>query len=452
MRSRIAETLKMSMSNSGKYECVIIGAGITGLSAAFYLIDKFKTIALIDGGRIGGVIKTVSKDGYTLECGPNVIALKPEILNLLEKLGLSNEIIYPQTSKFQQMVYYKDKPVTVPQNPAAFLSTGLIGIKDKFKILRNLILPAKKFTEEDKSVDSFFTGLIGKEAVKNILDPVLSGIYGGDIASLSAKSLFPNVYENVRAGKPLFSAMRGRKRPKIGVLRAGMQSLYAAIWEKIKGRVSFFNEFVNGVEKEGDAFTIKLQSGKTLQTERVIVTTSGKATAKFMSKLSPDLSERLSSSQAASLVVVHASALVLPAEFHNSFGVLFPSTLKTPLLGVMFNSRLFPHLAPKGKELLTICFGGMHHPEFVKKPEKELTELAVKELKDKLKISQVEILNITYWENAIPQYNIGHAELISSLKRLESNTTGLIFCGADCGGIGVPDRVHCAKSAFMDIR
>lgn len=439
------------MSNPKRYDCAIIGAGISGLSTAYFLKNKFQNIALIDGPKFGGVIKTIKNEGFTLECGPNVVALKPAFLELIQDLGITSELEFPQVPNYQQMVYFNEEACCVPKGPLAFLRSNLMSINDKVRIIKG-IFKSKAISpgNPDLSVAEFFAPIFGVKTVKNIIDPVLLGIFGGDVDQLSAKSIFPRIYEKISSGASFFSSIKSRTaRPKIAVFKNGMSSLTDRLETEALKNVSCIRTFVSKLEKSDGYFELSLENQERLSAKNVFICTSGKSTAAYLSTLDNEFSGRLKQMNFASLTVVHAYTKDLPAEFHNSFGVLFPSKLHSPLLGIMFNSRLFSHLAPAGSELLTICFGGVHHPDFIKKSDDQVWELAKREIAGNLKIAQIEFLNICRWENAIPQYNLGHANLSAAARSFEEKHPGLKFVGADFGGVGVPDRVQAAKNASL---
>ncbi len=429
------------------YDHVVAGAGITGLTSAYILSKQSLKTAIIDGASERGLIKSLIQDGNTLECGPNVVALKPDFLELIYELGLESNLVYPRINNYKQMVYVNNRPNIVPKSPFAFFNSELFSWTDKFKIIKNLFTnQSKNYTQTNISVSDFFTPIIGEKTVRAVLDPVLLGIYGGDVTKLRAESIFPQLYKNVCNGKSIMSILKNAKaKPKIAVLNGGMQTLSKELINRIQDKVTDYQVNISDILYENSIFKLILSDGRIIYSKSVIITTAGKSTASYIKNIDTGLQEKLYQSKAASLTVVHAAVKKLPAEFSESFGVLFPSFLKIPLLGVMFNSELFPHLSGVGESILTICFGGVHHPDFMNKDDGEVSELAENYMKEKLSIEDLRILNISRWKDAIPQYNLGHSDLISNYQELENKYPGLYFAGADTGGVGVPDRVKMAK-------
>ncbi|MCO6430531.1 MAG: protoporphyrinogen oxidase, partial [Deltaproteobacteria bacterium] len=169
--------------------------------------------------------------------------------------------------------------------------------------------------------------------------------------------------------------------------------------------------------------------------------------SRFLRELAPDLAEKLAGLDYAPLAVLHLAVTKPCPVPERAFGVLFPSESRSSLLGVMFNSELFPHLAPEGRHLLTVCIGGAGNEQMVAKERAELEETARRELAEKLSLSDSTVLAFRKWPRAIPQYHLGHHIVTAMMDDLERRLPGLRFVGADRGGVGVPDRV---KAAYLE--
>jgi len=212
----------------------VIGGGIAGLTAAYELVKAGERPLLIEPGPIGGMIRSVQQDGVTLECGPNVLVERPDLKELLSDLKISSEVVYPSVNPYGQYVWYRGHPVKVPAGFFELLCSPLFTLKTK------LLLPLRAFasgvlprTSEDCTVEDFFKPLLGLHTVRHLLDPVLKGIYGGDVAKLSARSIFPSLWSAAQQGGSLFSYMQSRRssgKPPILVVRGGMQRIVAELW------------------------------------------------------------------------------------------------------------------------------------------------------------------------------------------------------------------------------
>ena len=205
----------------GKKKVMIVGGGITGLSAAYYLQKEIKEkslpieIKLVEASnRVGGVIATVKKDGFVIEKGPDsIIARKKSGLNLIEELGLKDKVISNTAGKSYILVNGKLHTMPegsfmgIPTKVTPFAFSGLFSPAGKIRAAADFILPKGK-PQTDQSLGKFFRRRLGNEVVENLIEPLLSGIYAGDIDDLSLMALFPNFYQMEQA------APKSRSRPK----------------------------------------------------------------------------------------------------------------------------------------------------------------------------------------------------------------------------------------------
>ena len=431
---------------------IIIGGGITGLVSAYRSFRRGEAVTLIEPNQLGGLVQTLYKDGFTLEQGPNVLVEKDDLLELLSDLKLTQNIVRSKFDRYRQLVWFKGCSRRVPRSLFQLLFTRLISCGDKCKIIRNIF--AREIgitTSNDETIQDLFSRIFGEAAVKNILDPALQGIFGGDVLRLSARSIFPDLWRSLQAGSSIWEFGRGRKKRAIFVLRGGMHSLVRTLSEELDGKIQIINDNVVTVRSSGpNNFEVETTGGARFSSERVVVTTSGFASAEFIKPLDDRLAGALSEVRYAPLVVVHVSVPESAPQPRRAFGVLFPSKQGLSLLGVMFNSILFPHVAPRGKHLLTVCLGGIHVPNICEQTDLAICEKVKVELETKFFQKDMEILAVQRWPRAIPQYEIGHFELEKLMSECEGSFPGLTLCGADRGGIGVPDRVKmaCAGSSL----
>jgi oxygen-dependent protoporphyrinogen oxidase len=436
----------------------IIGGGIAGLTAAYELVKAGERPYLIEPGRIGGMVRSEQRAGFTLECGPNVLVVRPDLKYLLDELDLAAASRSPCIPKYGQYVWYKEQVRKVPANFWKLLSSPLFSLSAK------LLLPVKIFVpgvmprgKKDCSVRAFFTPLIGEQAVGAVLDPVLKGIYGGDVAELSARSLFPGLWQAASQGSSVFGYMRSKKgaggKPAVVVLQGGIQTLVDRLWKSIESRVNLVQEKVERIiPSEGSRrFTLLLEGGGSLDVDGCVVTTAGKHSAPLLGYLDEGLCDQLLNLRSAALTVVHLKAPRSEPLISGAFGVLFPGGMPENLLGVMFNSMLFPHVAPDDAHILTVVLGGAQASNQMPL-EGDLRSKLPALLKQLLGIRNVEWLAMTNWPEAIPQMVVGHHSIVEKLDACEERFPGIVFAGVDRGGVGVSDRIRVARDAAKRLR
>lgn len=420
------------------YSAVIIGAGITGLTCAYKISHEQEHIAIVEPGQIGGLISTSLSEGFTLEHGPNVLIEKDSLAEIIDDLALRDSVIYPKTKCYRQYVWHNAQLQQIPRALKLLISSKLLPLRHKLNIPIALF-KSHKCNLEDESVGDFFSRLFGISVAKNIIDPALKGLFGGDIFKLSARSIFPLFWEHVCAGHTVLSYMFKKKSARIFVLKGGTVTLVKALMQKLSPRI-FIQDRISKISYDG-AFQLLTEAGQSMRATRVYICTSGPASAKLLESITPDLSRQLSELTYAALVVVHLATTQTASIPDNSFGVLFPSQSKSPILGIMFNSVLFPHVAPQGKHLLTVMLGGADNLQVLEKTDQEIVDIAADQVKKVLGLTKIQFLALKRWQRAIPQYLIGHHRLESAFCEAEKKYPGLRLVGADRRGIGVADRI-----------
>lgn len=434
----------------------IIGGGIAGLTAAYELVKAGERPFLIEPGPIGGMIRSTIADGFTLECGPNVLVERPDLKELLNELGLTQDVVYPAINPYGQYVWYRNRAVKVPTGFFELLASPLFTLATKLQLPLRAIMPGVlPAALEDYSVEDFFKPLLGVHTARHLMDPVLKGIYGGDVGKLSARSLFPGLWGAAQERKSILGYMRsrgGRGKPPILVVRGGMQRIAEALWEKIKSRVDHIQAKAQRIAPlDGKRFRVSLEGGRHVEADGCIVTVAGSALASLIAHVSDGIADTLCSGSYATLCVAHLRVPRTEPLLPGAFGVLFPGGMPDDLLGVMFNSLIFPHVAPPKEHVLTVVLGGAQAGgrSF---DESELRSRIPGVLEELLGIKRAQWISMMQWREAIPQFEVGHHRLITQLDECEYGFPGIVLAGVDRGGVGVSDRIRIAKEAVRRFR
>lgn len=433
----------------------VIGGGIAGLVATYELVKAGYRPVVIEPSAFGGMIRTQSVEGFTLEQGPNVLVERAAMADLLTDLGIKDKVRYPAINPYGQFVWCRGRPMKVPSGLLEFLASPLFSWTTKlalpYRLCKRGLLKPKV---DDLSVLDFFTPLIGERSVRDVLDPVLKGIYGGDVEQLSARVIFPGLWEAATEGLSLIGYMRRRPRgarPSIMVLEGGTQVVVSALAERIRGRADKIEARVERIERlAGRGYRLICSDGSAVDVDACVITPAGAPLASMLASIDCDLAATVSKQEYASLGVVHLSVPRKEGLITDAFGVLFRAGMANDLLGVMFNSQIFPHVAPPDKHVLTAIVGGAQArtKEF---NEQELRERLPTQIADLLGVSEVTFLALTSWRDAVPQLKVGHHNVIAALDRAESANPGLVFAGVDRGGVGVTDRVRIAREAVQRV-
>jgi oxygen-dependent protoporphyrinogen oxidase len=397
------------------------------------------------------MIRSASFDGFTLECGPNVLVERPDLMRIVGEVGIADRLVYPSVNPYGQYVWHRGAAEKVPATFLEFLRTPLLPLARKLALPYKLVKPGVLTpNEDDETVELFFSRLIGKYATRALLDPVLKGIYGGDVDRLSARSIFYGLWDAARQGKSVLRYKRERTKggkPSILVLRGGIELLVQTLWERIAPHIDFIPEAAVDITKlVGSGYRVVTNSGRVIDAESCVLTTAGGNLAGLMQQALPGISERLANIRYASLTVVHLSVPRDQRLIKDAFGVLCPSGMRSNFLGVMFNSQIFPSMAPADKHLLTVILGGAQAGDEAPNIDGIKRDMP-NSLLEMFSISGAQVIGSTHWARAIPQLEVGHHRIVEALDELERSWPGIVVAGVDRGGIGVSDRIRVASEA-----
>ena len=210
----------MDMNEQSK-KVVIVGGGITGLSAAFYMQKEAREkglpldVILVEASnRLGGKIQTVRRDGFVIERGPDSFLIRKKSMGILaEDLGIEGELVKNATGQAYVLVNGELHPIPggsvmgIPTEIGPFLKTGLFSVAGKLRAAGDFVLPRSHYSRRPITGD-FFRRRFGGEVVENLIEPLLSGVYAGDIDHMSLESTFPQFYEVEKKHRSLILGMK----------------------------------------------------------------------------------------------------------------------------------------------------------------------------------------------------------------------------------------------------
>jgi oxygen-dependent protoporphyrinogen oxidase len=404
------------------------------------------------------MIRSLQRDGFTLETGPNVIVERPDLSQLVSELGLQSALRYPAIPKYGQWVWARNQPMKVPGGLGELLRSPLFSLKTKIALPFALFSPGLLTPRaDDLSVLEFFEPLIGRRTAIEMLDPVLKGIYGGDVERLSARTIFPGLWEAAVRRQSLVGYMKskpkGNGKPSVVVLQGGIEVLVSTLVQRLREAGVEFRSCAAqevasvGALTSGDAgrYSIKCSDGSVLETSRCVVTVAGEPLSALLESLDGPLASSVRSMQYASLTVFHGAVARSERLIPDAFGILFPAGMPDNLLGVMFNSLIFPHVAPPDKHLVTVIVGGAQSDR-QRVDSADISARLPELLSATLGIQGFSLLETTEWRHAIPQLAVGHHRLVQVCDDFESRYPGLFLAGVERGGVGVSDRIKMARA------
>ncbi len=451
---------------------VVIGGGIAGLSAAYYAarIPQAEITLLESGSQWGGKIATerVAFDGgqFVIEGGPDTfLATKPWGVALCRELGLESRLHGTNPRKKNTYVLRHKRllplpdglAMMIPTNVEAMLKTRLVSWFGKIRMGWDFVQPAKA-PGGDESLGAFISRRLGREAYENLIEPLMSGIYAGDGDQLSLASTFPYLrdlelkYSSLARGalqmrKNMPAAPRGESRSVFLTPTSGLAEIVEALVARLDQADLRLNARVAGVTRNGSRHLVKLADGATLEADFVILATPAPISGALLETLDPQLAATLKNIPYISTATVSLAyrEADLPREL-DGYGYVIPRREGRRALACTWTSTKFPHRAPEGYALVRVFVG--RAGQDIPWNEDDLRELAREELQMTLGITADPLLTRVFmWENAMPQYNLGHPELLARIEAALEEHPALALAGNGYRGIGIPDCIRSGELA-----
>ncbi|MUK90101.1 protoporphyrinogen oxidase [Ornithinibacillus sp. L9] len=454
---------------------VIVGGGITGLSAAYYLQKEIKAnslpyeVKLVEASeRLGGKIQTYQKDGFTIERGPDsFLARKKPAVKLAEEVGLGEQLIRNGTGQSYILVNNQLHKMPsgafmgIPTQVRPFLFSGIFSMKGKLRAGFDFILP-KGEPISDQSLGAFFRRRFGDELVENLIEPLLSGIYAGDIDDMSLMSTFPNFYKLEQEHRSLVKGLQksmpkpqkstGKKPGMFYSLPDGLESLVTKVTEKLDEGTVTLGTTVDHVEKKENGYHLLLSNGEVYKADAVIMAAPHYTLPKIFSQY--DFFRSFNDMPATSVANV-ALAFDESAIKKDIDGTGFVVSRNSDyrITACTWTHKKWPSTTPKGKALVRCYVGRPSDQSVVDLSDDEIIDIVLKDLNKTMDITaEPEFSVVTRWKNAMPQYTVGHQERIANIrKEAREQLPGLFLTGSSFEGIGVPDCIEQGEKAVSDV-
>ena len=453
---------------------VIIGAGLSGLAAAFRLreLGLGDDLTMIEvAHRTGGTIRSVKRDGFLLEGGADsFLAEKPQAANLAARLGIENQLIPTNSENRRSFLVRENRLRAVPNgfrliaptDLPAFFASDIISAAGKVRLANEQFLPAAA-TKDDESLADFVRRRFGTEALERIAQPMLGGIYTADPEKLSMRATQPRFLEleqqhgGVIKGLIRQSTIRnpkseiqtsGARYNLFLTFRDGMQTLIDALTDALPPNCLRLNTTARQINFDGKQWTIATD-GETLTAEAVCLALPAHRIAKLLETQFGELARELQS-------IEHASTATVNFAFRreqikhplDGFGFVVPFVEKRTLMAATFSSVKFPNRAPANFALIRAFVGGALQPEMFDLSDDAMIRGALQDLKKLLAITGEPIFaHVEKWARSMPQYAVGHLAKIRLVENLLAQTPTLAIAAAATDGVGIPDSIRHGETA-----
>lgn len=462
-----------------KKRVVIIGGGITGLSAAFYMQKAAREqnlpieVTLIEAtNRLGGKIQTVRRDGFVIERGPDSFLIRKKSMDTFANdLGIGSDLVRNATGQAYILLNGRLQPIPggsvmgIPTKVGPFLKSDLFSLTGKLRAAGDFVLP-RSGIEGDQSLGHFFRRRLGAEIVENLIEPLLSGVYAGDIDHMSLQSTYPQFYEVEKKHRSLILGMKkttpkqvpqkdGHGASKKGAfhsLRNGLESIVEAAEQQLDPGTVRKGIRIESISKQENQTVLKLNNGETVVADSVIVTTGHMAASQLFAPhgLLQGLKEIQTTSVATVALAFPEEAVVQDTE---GTGFLVSRSSDYSITACTWVHRKWPTTTPEGKVLLRAFVGRVGEDAIVDLPDDEIERVVLENLGRIITIKgKPDFTVVTRFKEDRPQYRVGHRQRIDAARaELKREFPNVKLAGASYDGVGLPDCVNQGKAAVEEV-
>jgi oxygen-dependent protoporphyrinogen oxidase len=488
----------------------VIGGGISGLSAAYALMQRGAKVLLLERNeRVGGVLQTIHEEGFTFDCGANTVRVSGTRFDqLVESLGLREVLVEANAAANNRCIMRGGALHPLKAHPLALLRSPLLSWQAKMRLLAEPFVRSGAFAHAhqsgqgehqdgsgdgsgdesgDESIATMLERRVGKEAVQYLVSPMVTGIYGTTPDRLSARTTFPTLWAWERQYGSLVKgvlAERFKQRRtaaasaststalRVVNFRGGMSTLVESIAQRLAERVKTGVE-VQSLRRTANGWRVETSSG-VVECNRLVLATDARAAASLLRSaggvtcaLCNDAAQHLERVEYSSLALLHLGyKRAVVRRPLDSFGFLVPPSEGEPLLGSLWNSTIFPHTAPINHAAFTVFVGERGTAELLKEasalPPKKIHTINAQHptlqpvLRRFAEIMQIdtagakhvppEFFRLTLWKRGIPRYAVGYWQHERAWNSVEEAYPNLRLLGNYRGGVSVVD---CVNNAFQ---
>ncbi|MCG3399668.1 protoporphyrinogen oxidase [Staphylococcus massiliensis] len=453
----------------------IIGAGISGLTSAYYLKKNFPEydVTIYEASvHTGGKIHTVRRNGFTIELGPeSYLGRKHIMTDIAKELGMEDEIVTNETG--QAYIYANNELYKIPGGSILgiptdwkpFYQSKLISRKGKMRAGRELFIRPLAM-DKDMSVGTFFRKRLGDEVLENLVEPLMGGIYGANIDELSLMSTFPNFKEQEERYGSLIKGMRqvkkereknkeeGAPKGQFNQFKNGLGSFIDKLVEYLrKEGVNFmFGTKVEKLNHTEEGVDLTLNNGDVQSFEGTIITTPHQAFIDwFKDDPKMDYFKTMPSTSVATVVLAFDEKDI--ENTYDGTGFVIARSSNTNITACTWTSKKWPHTTPEGKVLVRAYVGKPGETIIEDSSKAELVELVLEDLSKMMNIKGRPVLElVTKMPNSMPQYLVGHRDEIKAIKHHVKETyPNIEMTGASFEAVGLPDCISQASQAVQSL-
>jgi len=426
------------------HDALILGAGISGLAAAYRLRQMGLEPQLLEAAeQPGGSMGNREGEGFRFETGPNTLFRNPLLEDLCAAAGCGDDLQPAAAAAQRRYLVHDGKLQAVPGSPLTLLRTPLLSVRGRLRLLGEPL--QRRGTSSEESVRAFLSRRLGQEAAERLADVLVYGIYAGDADELVLSEAFPRLFELEQRWGSLLRGMmktaKGAPRRQLVGFRGGFGRLARCLAEPLQVR---YGCAAIAIKTGADAFVVTSASGEQFTSRRLVTALPAAASARLLHPLGSSWP-----------TPPHAAVATLGLGFApgtvgqplDGFGFLAPVKEKRAVLGCLFSSSLFPETAPDGATALTVIVGGRARPELLELDDNALCQRVIADLRPLLELSAEPVFStVTRWHPGIPQPTGCQEEVRRGVATLEATHPGLRVLGNWLHGVSIADCLQAAAT------
>jgi len=427
---------------------------------AYFLKHHGMRVTVLErDSRPGGTMRTIHQDGWLVEAGPNsALETTPLFQQVFRDIGIADQVVYANEASNNRYILRGGRLHVLPMNPVAFLRSRLWSWRGKLRLLKE---PFIGRADKPETVAEFVSRRLGREFHEYAIDPFVAGVYAGKTDQLSVQAAFPKLHALEEKYGGLVKGMvmgRGERRRRVEKAKDrarlfsfvnGMQTFPAALAVTL-GEALQLNTTVHRVERRGRGYAIEFtKEGQVghIVGDVLVLSVPSYAASELVKPLDAEFAGRLVSIYYPPVTEVflgfRAGQVGRPLD---GFGFLVPTKENRKILGTIWSSAILAGRAPEGCVALTTFVGGAHQPELALESDSTLLDVVSTELQSIMGVKGSPVYaSINRWQRAIPQYELGHTELLKAMIDFEQEFPGLYLCANYRGGISVGDCMVSAE-------
>ncbi len=447
----------------------VVGAGIAGLAAAHRLeslLPEAEIVLVERTERVGGALLTERSNGFVIEGGPDsFLSRKERGVGLCEELGLAGELVGRKPENAQSYVRHGSQLQPLPEGLTGMIPTDLDSLAEstllspagRERLAAEVDLPPEP-PGADESIASFVTRRLGAEAYQRLVEPLMTGIYGGDGAQLSLQATFPNLrvleleHGSLIRGLLAQSEAGASNYPPFVTLASGMQALAERLSERLRRTVVLTGRIALAMDSTENGYELELDGGERIHAAGVVVAVPAFVAADLLADLDHELA-------AAHAEIPYGSSVVVSLAYQedevahrlDGYGYVVPRAAGSDVLACSWTSSKWEGRAPEGVALIRVYAGRFGGRDVTSDSDGELIALAQAELRLLGFDAAPSLSRVQRWPRGMPQYVLGHPERLEQIESAVADHPGLALAGAAYRGVGIPDCIHSGEEAARSL-